>query len=104
MKKKTAATLGAATLVAGLGLVAAPAVAAPGYDSPYDIAIAKRLTLRAFYNLSYSSQASVCRSWDSRPVYVTRRLGRTAYRNTPDRVSLREAQKGVIYALVRVCD
>lgn len=105
MRNKSLAALAAVGLVAGLATVPATAVvpAAPAYDNPYDIRIAKRMTVRAFYNISYSSQRNICELFETRTVYIVRKLGRTAYRNTPQSVSLREAQKGVIYGLHQVC-
>lgn len=92
-----------AVVVGGVQGVANAAETAPAYDSPRDIRTAERITKRAFYRISYSNQRTICRLFDTRTVYVVRKLGRSAYRNTPARVSLREAQKGVIYALTDVC-
>lgn len=102
MNKKITAIVLAAPLAASLALPAA-AIAAPAYDNPYDIQIAKRMVVKAFYGISYSSQRSICRQFNNNTVYTVRRLGRSTYNNTPDRVSLREAQKGVIYGLNQVC-
>lgn len=99
MKKITALALAAAVSLA----VPATATAAPSYDDPYDIRIAKRLTVKAFYGVGYSTQRNICTSYDTRLVWTVRRLGRITYRNTPDSVSLREAEKGVILALAQVC-
>ncbi len=101
MKKITALAL-AAPLAVSLVLPTA-ATAAPTYDNPYDIQTAKRVVVRAFYGVSYSSQRATCRSFEYRLVYTVRQLGRTVFNNTPDRVSLREAQKGVILGLNQVC-
>lgn len=101
MKKITALAM-TAPLAVSLALPMT-ASAAPTYDSPRDIQIAKRFVKRSFYGVSYSSQRSICRLFDTRTVYVVRRLGRSTYQHTPNSVSLREAQKGVIYALSQVC-
>lgn len=105
MKNRTiAAAALAASVIAVAGV--SPAVAAPSYDSPYDVNYAKRATIRAFYGVEYSTQRNICRQFngtDSTTVYVVRKVGRIVYNNTPDRISLREAQKGVIKALVKVC-
>lgn len=101
MNKKIVAGIAAVGVFSVVGISSANA--APTYDNPYDIQTAKRVVLKAYYKISLSSQRGICSLYEYRTVYVVRQLGRTAYRNTPDRVSLREAQKGVIYALASVC-
>ena len=102
MKKITAIAL-AAPLAVSLAIPATATAVAPSYDNPYDIQVAKRLTIKAFYGVSYGAQRRICNSYDSRMVWTVRRIGKITYRNTPDSVSLREAQKGVILALSQVC-
>lgn len=90
-------------VLAVVASLAIPASAAPSYDNPSDIRTAKRLTLQAFYGVSYAAQRRICNSYESRFVWTVRKVGKITFNNTPESVSMREAQKGVILALSQAC-